>query len=36
MTDWASRGRIAEDITEAAGLTPLLRLRKVAAGPQVL
>ena len=36
MTDWASRGRIAEDITEAAGLTPLLRLRKVAAGPQAL
>ena len=36
MTDWASRGRIAEDITEAAGLTPLLRLRKVAAGPQTL
>lgn len=36
MTDWSSRGRIAEDITEAAGLTPLLRLRKVAAGPQSL
>ena len=36
MTDWSSRGRIAEDITEAAGLTPLLRLRKVAAGPQAL
>ena len=36
MPDWDSRGRIAEDITEAAGLTPLLRLRKVPAGPQTL
>jgi cysteine synthase len=36
MVDWSSRGRIAEDITEAAGLTPLLRLRNVAVGPQTL
>lgn len=36
MVDWSARGRIAEDITETAGLTPLLRLRKVAVGPQVL
>ena len=36
MVDWSSRGRIAEHITEAAGLTPLLRLRKVAVGPQAL
>lgn len=36
MVDWSSRGRIAQDITEAAGLTPLLRLWKVAAGPQIL
>ncbi|MBI4527328.1 MAG: cysteine synthase family protein [Deltaproteobacteria bacterium] len=36
MIDWGSRSRILDDITEAAGMTPLLRLRKVAAGPQVL
>ena len=36
MIDWGSRRRILQDITEAAGMTPLLRLRKVAAGPQVL
>ena len=34
--DWDSRRRIAEDITEVAGITPMLRLRKVAAGPQAL
>ena len=34
--DWGSRRRIAEDITEVAGTTPLLRLKKVAAGPQTL
>ena len=34
--DWDSRHRIAEDITEAAGLTPLVRLRRVAVGPQFL
>ncbi len=36
MVDWSSRRRIAEDVSEAAGLTPLLRLRKVAVGPQGL
>ena len=36
MPDWDSRRRIAEDITEAAGMTPLVRLRKVALGPQAL
>ncbi len=36
MVDWASRSTIAEDITEAAGMTPLLRLRKVGVGPQTL
>ena len=36
MVDWSARRKIAEDITEAAGLTPLLRLRKVAVGPQAL
>ena len=36
MTDWDSRRRIAEDITEAAGMTPLVRLRRVATGPQAL
>ena len=36
MVDWLSRSRIAEDITEAAGMTPLLRLRKVGTGPQAL
>ena len=36
MLDWDSRLRIAEDITEVAGMTPLLRLRKVATGPQTL
>ena len=36
MVDWASRCAIAEDITEAAGMTPLLRLRKVGVGPQML
>ena len=34
--DWASRRRIAEDITEAAGLTPLVRLRRVVCGPQTV
>ena len=36
MVNWASRSRICNDITEAAGTTPLLRLRKTAAGPAVL
>ena len=36
MVDWHARRRIAEDITEAAGMTPLLRLRRVAVGPQAL
>ena len=36
MLDWSSRSRIADDITEAAGMTPLLRLPKVATGPQML
>ncbi|MFQ6028052.1 MAG: cysteine synthase A [Dehalococcoidia bacterium] len=36
MIDWESRRGIASDITEATGLTPLVRLRKVAAGPQTL
>ena len=36
MVDWESRRRTAEDITEVAGMTPLLRLRKVAVGPQTL
>ncbi|MEE9199072.1 MAG: cysteine synthase A, partial [Dehalococcoidia bacterium] len=36
MLDWASRRRIAEDVTEVAGMTPLLRLRKVGSGPQAL
>ena len=36
MPDWDSRRRIAEDITEAAGLTPLVRLRRVATGTQAL
>ena len=30
MLDWDSRLRITEDITEAAGMTPLVRLRRVA------
>ena len=34
--DWASRSRIADDITEVAGMTPLLRLRRVAVGPTTL
>jgi cysteine synthase len=36
MLDWDSRRGIAEDITEVAGLTPLVKLRKVAIGPQTL
>ena len=36
MPDWDSRRGIAEDITEAAGMTPLVKLRKVALGPQTL
>ena len=36
MPDWDFRRRIAEDITEVAGMTPLLRLRKVAVGPQTM
>ena len=36
VVDWASRLNICEDITEAAGITPLLRLRKVAVGPAIL
>ena len=36
MVDWTSRRHIADDITQAAGMTPLLRLSKVAQGPQEL
>ena len=36
MIDWASRRRMAEDIFETAGMTPLVRLRKVGRGPQAL
>ena len=36
MVEWTSRRGIAESIVEAAGMTPLLRLRKVAIGPQSL
>ena len=36
MVEWESRSRIAEDLTEAVGMTPLLRLRRVAVGPQTL
>ena len=36
MVDWNGRSRIAEDITQAAGMTPLLRLGRVAQGPQEL
>lgn len=36
MVNWGSRRHIAQDITEAAGMTPLLRLRKVAVGPQAI
>ena len=36
MVDWNDRSRIAEDITQAAGMTPLLRLGRVAQGPQEL
>lgn len=36
MPDWDSRGRIAENIAEVAGMTPLLRLQKVAIGPQTV
>lgn len=36
MLNWESRKGIAENIMEAAGMTPLLRLRKVGVGPQML
>ena len=36
MINWASRSHICNDITEAVGTTPLLRLRKTAVGPGVL
>ena len=36
MLDWESRRGIAEDITEVSGLTPLVKLSKVAVGPQTL
>ena len=36
MVDWNDRSHIAEDITQAAGMTPLLRLGRVAQGPQEL
>ena len=36
MVDWNARSQIAEDITQAAGMTPLLRLGRVARGPQEL
>ncbi|MEW6244836.1 MAG: cysteine synthase A [Bacillota bacterium] len=32
MVDWAARSRICENISEAAGLTPLVRLRRVTQG----
>ena len=36
MVKWSARGQISEAITSAAGMTPLLRLRRVAIGPQTL
>lgn len=36
MVDWTSRRHIAADITQVAGMTPLLRLSRVAQGPQEL
>lgn len=36
MVDWLSRRRVAENIIETAGMTPLVRLRKVAHGPQIV
>jgi len=36
VVDWTSRSRICNDITEAAGATPLLRLHKTAVGPAAL
>lgn len=35
-SEWDSRRRIAENITEVSGMTPLLRFRKVAVGPQTM
>ena len=36
LLDWDTRRGMAQDITEAAGMTPLVRLRKVAVGPQTI
>ncbi|MGH7773478.1 MAG: cysteine synthase A [Candidatus Binatia bacterium] len=36
MVDWTSRRRMAEDIFETAGMTPMVRLHKVARGTQIL
>ncbi len=38
MVDWSKRARVADTILETAGLTPLVRLRRVTAGvaPQIL
>jgi cysteine synthase A len=38
MVDWAQRGRVAESILETGGLTPMVRLRRVASerGPRLL
>ncbi len=36
MPDWDSRRGIAQDITETSGMTPMVRLCKVAVGPQAL
>jgi cysteine synthase A len=34
MVDWSRRARVADSILDTAGLTPLVRLRRVAAGVQ--
>ena len=36
LLDWDTRRGIAQDITETAGMTPLVRLRKVVLGPQTI
>ena len=32
MVDWGKRGRVAQNVFEAIGLTPMLKLNKVTAG----